>query len=84
MESFVKKFSDMKVDEEPKGEMVNYALCATKNVIFSYFDPYSYEEFCTKNVSLKAMQEELHSIQKNDTWNICEFPKGKRCVESKW
>jgi len=77
MEKFVKQFSDMEIDEDPKGEMVNYALCVDQNVIFLNFDPYCYEEACIKNVWLKAMQEELHSIEKNDTWEHCELPKGK-------
>ena len=29
------------------------------------------------------MQDELHSIEKNDTWKLCELSKGKRCVGSK-
>jgi len=84
MEKFVKQFSNMELDEDPKGEMVNYALCAAQNTNISIFYPSCYEEACTKNVWVKAMQEELHSIDKNDTWELCELPKGKRCVGSKW
>jgi len=84
MENFVKQFNDMEINEEPKGEMVNFALCAAQNTIFSNFDPSCDESACTKNVWLKAMQEELHSIENNDTWELYEFSKGKRCVASKW
>ena len=64
--------------------MVNYALCATQHTNISIFDPSCYEKDCTKKVWVKAMQEKLHSIEKNDTWELCELPKGKRCVGSKW
>ena len=77
MEKFVKQFSNMKLDEDPKGEMVNYALCAAQHTNISIFDPSCYEEACTKNVWVKAMQEELHSIEKNDTSKLCKLPKGK-------
>ena len=85
MEKFVNQFSNMELDEDPKGEMVNYALCAAQNTNISIFDPSCYEEACTKNVWVKATQEELHSIEKkNDTWKLCELPKGKKIVGSKW
>ena len=58
-------------------------MCSPKYYCF-YFYPSCYEEACTKNVWLKAIQEELHSIEKNGTWELCDFPKGKRCEGSKW
>ena len=30
------------------------------------------------------MEEEMHSIEKNDTWELDELPKGKKVVSSKW
>jgi len=33
---------------------------------------------------MKAMEEEMHSIEKNDTWELVELPRGKKVVGSKW
>jgi len=39
--------------EEPKGEMVNYALCTSiSNFDFSIIEPSFYEEACTNSVWL--------------------------------
>jgi transposase InsO family protein len=32
----------------------------------------------------KAMNEELHALEKNQTWEICELPKNKKIVGCKW
>ena len=31
-----------------------------------------------------AMQEEMESLHKNDTWNLVRLPKGKKVVRFKW
>ena len=33
---------------------------------------------------LSAMKEEIYSLKKNGTWELCELPKGKNVVGSKW
>jgi len=30
------------------------------------------------------MQEEIESLQKNRTWELCELPKGRRALTAKW
>ena len=30
------------------------------------------------------MQEEMHSLEKNDTWDVVHFPKHKKVVRCKW
>jgi len=30
------------------------------------------------------MQEEMESLQKNRTWELCELPKGRRALTAKW
>ena len=32
----------------------------------------------------KAMESELDSLHKNDVWDLCELPQGKKAVGSKW
>ena len=31
-----------------------------------------------------AMMEEMSSLYKNDTWELSEFPKGKKAIGYKW
>ena len=31
-----------------------------------------------------AMQKEMESLHKNDTWDLVRLPKGKKVVRRKW
>ena len=31
-----------------------------------------------------AMEEEMNSLYKNDTWELTELPKGKKAIGCKW
>ena len=33
---------------------------------------------------ISAMEEEMHSLHKNQTWELVELPKGKRAIGCKW
>lgn len=33
---------------------------------------------------MKAMQEEMNSLQKNDTYDLVELPKGRKALKNKW
>ena len=67
---------------EPKGEMVNYALFSISNIFV--VEPSCYEEACSNGVWMQAMKEEIDAIERNDTWELCKLPKGKKMVHSKW
>jgi len=51
------------------------------NAIFYLFspieDPKYFEEAVKEEKWFKAMDEEIHAIMKNDTWELRELPKGK-------
>ena len=32
----------------------------------------------------EAMLEEMNFLHKNDTWELSEWPKGKKAIGSKW
>lgn len=53
-------------------------------MVILYFELSFYEKACTKDVWLKSIQEEMNSIVKNNTWELCDLPKGKKCVGYKW
>lgn len=50
-------------------------------------EPSNYTEAITCPSSpnwILAMQEEMESLQKNRTWELCELPKGRRALTAKW
>lgn len=66
-------------------EMVAYALSVAETV--EYEEPYSYTEAVSSAESAQwslAMNEEIESLQKNQTWELVEPLKGKRIVGCKW
>jgi hypothetical protein len=30
------------------------------------------------------MEDELQSIEHNKTWELCDLPRGRKCIGSKW
>lgn len=67
-----------KDDGEPKGQKINYALISTSK--FINFEPSYFDQACKKKVWMQAMQEDINGIIKSDTWELYDFPKGRRCV----
>jgi hypothetical protein len=67
-------------DDDPddtEEEVTFYAL-------FSDCDPVAYEEAINKECWMKAMDEEIHAIEKNDTWELTTLPEGKQPIGVKW
>jgi hypothetical protein len=54
---------------------------------FALQDPDSVQDLSErkdKTQWLEAMKEEFSSLIKNDTWELCELPEGKKVVDTKW
>ena len=66
-------------EESPIGEIVNFALLAKVD-----FETSCFEDACTNEVCMQAMQEEMDSIQRNDTWKLTELPHDKKNIGTKW
>lgn len=50
-------------------------------------DPLTYKEAIESRDAREwkgAMQEELESIEENDTWNLVDLPRGRTAIGSKW
>lgn len=58
-------------------EIVNFALYAD-------CDPLTFDEASRHQHWLMAMDEEIHAIEKNDTWELTSLPKGKTAIGVKW
>ena len=47
-------------------------------------DPVTVEEAMESEEWRNAMKEELSAIQKNQTWELVDLPKGKNVISLKW
>lgn len=47
-------------------------------------EPVSFEQAITQRQWVEAMEDELRSIEKNDTWSLTNLPKNKKAISVKW
>ncbi|KAJ6883706.1 hypothetical protein NC652_030829 [Populus alba x Populus x berolinensis] len=55
--------------------------------LFCFFadsDPLSFDEAITEEKWIEAMDEEIHAIEKNDTWKLTYLPENKKAIGVKW
>ena len=55
--------------------------------LFCFFadsDPLSFDEAITEEKWIEAMNEEIHAIEKNDTWKLTYPPENKTAISVKW
>ena len=52
--------------------------------MFSECDPTTFKEAVKEQKWLKAMDEEIAAIEKNNTWELTELPMGQRTIGVKW
>lgn len=57
-------------------EELHYALLS--------YQPVHFEEAVKEKVWVEAMNEEISSIEKNDTWQLVDLPPGKSSIGVKW
>lgn len=65
--------------ESLSDEYKNY-ICA----VAAYPEPTSFAQAKRFDEWLKAMNEELIALERNDTWTICSLPPGKHAIGCKW
>ncbi|KAI3734276.1 hypothetical protein L6452_13741 [Arctium lappa] len=53
-------------------------------VLFADADPIDFHEACKEKKWRDAMDEEINSILKNDTWELVDLPKGHKPIGVKW
>ena len=52
--------------------------------MLSTVEPSSFKEASNDKFWVKAMEEELDQIQKNETWELVPRPKNKNVISTKW
>ncbi|KAK1364927.1 hypothetical protein POM88_040488 [Heracleum sosnowskyi] len=58
-------------------EFVDFALYANA-------DPVAFEDAAKENKWRQAMDQEIDAIERNETWELVEAPKGKKSIGVKW
>ncbi|KAM1333941.1 hypothetical protein ACFX2F_009916 [Malus domestica] len=56
-------------------------------MLTNYAEPETYEEARAHNDNdkwMKAMELEMDSLLKNDTYELVELPKGRKALKNKW
>ena len=66
--------------------MIAYALAVAQEISEGMEPSTYFEAISCPNSSnwLLAMQEEMQSFHKSETWELCELPKGYRALTAKW
>ena len=57
---------------------------AFNTAVYSNDVPKNIEEALLDPKWKKAMEEEISALNKNDTWEKCNLPKGKKTVGCRW
>jgi len=55
-----------------------------KTCNMAMIEPNCYEEALKQEVWVKAMEEEVIMIEKNNTWELVNYPQGKNIIGVKW
>ena len=76
MPAHVKDYEVMKDTEITDEGLVNFS-------IFANCDPISYEEATSDEKWIQAMNEDIQSIQKNNTWELTTLPVEKKAYRCK-
>ena len=70
-------FEVTNVHSDNHDTFAHYALLAN-------YDPITFQEAVKDSKWQKAMKEEIRSIEKNNSWEIVEVPKGQKSIGVKW
>lgn len=64
--------------------MTRRRLSAEEVYLISQIELTSVDEACKDECWIKAMEEELDQIEKNNTWTLVPRPKNKNVIGTKW
>ena len=62
----------------------NEEVDQVSNFAFIACDPVDFDEAVKKDVWIKAMDEEIDAIERNNTWDLVELRDNKNCIGVKW
>ena len=56
----------------------------THFALFADCDPTTFESAVKEEKWRKAMNDEIDAIERNDTWELCDLPRGQKTIGVKW
>lgn len=75
---------DQIIGDKNKGVMTRRRLANEEVCLISQIEPTSINKACNEKFQVKAMEEELDQIEKNNTWTSVSRPKNKNVIGTKW
>ena len=54
------------------------------NYILIGFDPHTYHQDFNEPIWQTTMEDEFHSLQENETWELVPLPPKRKLVQCKW
>jgi hypothetical protein len=79
--------SEQIIGNKDAGVETRRRICSPEQqhlALLSTIEPSSFEEANKDEHWIKAMDEELDQIEKNDTWELVPRPKNKNVIGTKW
>ena len=52
--------------------------------LYADHEPPTFQGAVNEDCWRRAMEEEIHTIEKNDTWELTTLPPGKKAIGVKW
>lgn len=72
------------IGDKNKGIMTRRRLASKEVCLISKVEPKDVVEACKDENWMRAMEEELDQIEKNNTWELVPRPKDKNVIDTKW
>ncbi|GJQ93957.1 putative RNA-directed DNA polymerase [Tanacetum coccineum] len=69
--------------------VINYSNLSIDNYVFAtsinkIHEPTTYQEAVKDSRWIEAMNQEIEALNRNNTWEITDLPKGRKAIGSKW
>lgn len=80
----VNHFEDQIIGDKGKCVMTRRRLDAEEVCLISQIEPESFIEACKDENWMKAMEDKLNQIGKNNTWELVPRLKDKNVIRTKW
>ncbi|GJQ93956.1 putative RNA-directed DNA polymerase [Tanacetum coccineum] len=86
------KYQDYMLDKKHKygiNTVINYSNLSIDNYVFAtsinkIHEPTTYQEAVKDSRWIEAMNQEIEALNRNNTWEITDLPKGRKAIGSKW
>ncbi|CAO2827569.1 unnamed protein product [Amaranthus hypochondriacus] len=73
LRDFVITRDDDESDKDANNDIANFCL-------FADYDPVSFNDAIINEKWVQAIKEAIHSIEKNNTWELTSLPLGKKAI----